>query len=167
MIRHLLAAAIVLAPVSAHAVSILQYKGGYETAYTGQTGSECNVATANFCTLGSAFNNGSNKYIRGTAVFTPGSAWTPTGGPLSCWLLESVDGGTNYEVTPTAAGLVTARQPDFSITIMAGTSVTVRAMAFNVILKPGYQKMICYNSAGATIPTSSTVEIYPWSVQQQ
>lgn len=165
MIRHLFAAAIVLAPVSAHAVSILQYKGGYETAYTGQSGSNCNVATSTFCAVGTAFNNGSNKYIRGTALFVPGSAWTPTGGPLSCWLLESVDGGSTYEKTPVS--LATARQPDFSITIEAGTSTTSKHMAFNVILKPGYQQMICYNGAGATIPTSSTVEIYPWSVQQQ
>ena len=161
MIRYLLAVMLFAAP--AFAASVMQYKGGYESSYTGQTGTECAVATNNFCGIGTAFNNGSNKYINALAVFTPGSSWSPTGGAVSCWLLPSWDGGSTYESTP--SNLATVRQPDFSIQIQSGTSVTAVWTADGVVLKPGYQKMICYNTTGASIPSSSTVVLYPYVVQ--
>jgi hypothetical protein len=161
MIRYILAALLLALPVSA--ASVLQYKGGYESSYTGQTGSECNVAQSAFCTLGTAFNNGTNKYINALAVFTPGSSWSPAGGQIFCWLVPSWDGGSTYESTPSA--LATVRQPDFSISVQAGTTVTSVWTADGVILKPGYQKMICNNNTGTTIPTSSTIILYPYVTQ--
>lgn len=149
----------------ASAVSVLQFKGGYETPYTGQTSAECNVATGNFCSLGTAFDNSSNKYINALAVFVPGSAWSPTGGRISCWLLPqmTISGTPTYETDPTT--LATARGADFSINIESGTSTTAVRTQDGVQLKPVSQKMKCYNESGATPPTGTTIYLYPYVLQ--
>ena len=144
-------------------VASLLYKGGYESSYTAVATGDLNVATGNFGTLSAAVNNSSNKYINALALFSPGGNWTPTGGPILVWILPSWDGGTTYEATPSAIG--TVRQPDFSITVEAGSSINKNWTADGVLLKPGYQKFIAYNSTGATVPSTASILLYPYITQ--
>jgi hypothetical protein len=86
------------------------------------------------------------------------------GGAITGWFLKTVDGGTNYEVTPTSS-FAQQRLPDFVIPVVTGqtttrTSIDVRCPAERF-------KIAVQNTATnqAMAATNNTLKILPITLQ--
>ena len=112
------------------------------------------------------------------AYFTWGTAFTPStvGGNLTCWWLNSPDGGTNFEsviATPSSSVPALGRPPDFIIplyengTSLGSTAGTLVKMCQAPFIYPWVKtKLLVQNNCGVALPASGN-SIYIGSVANQ
>jgi hypothetical protein len=97
-------------------------------------------------------------------LFAVFAANPSAGGSLTGYFLTTVDGGTNYETTPTSS-IAQQRLPDFVIPVVTGqtttrTGITVRCPA-------GQFKVVAQNTATgqAMAATNNTLKLLPITLQ--
>ena len=95
--------------------------------------------------------------------FVAGAAFSPgTNAILDIWMLRSLD-GISFE--DGSSSVAPPRDPDVSILVRSGTSITPRAGQPRIKLPPGHYKGMARNRLGATIPAGSVVRVAAYTQQ--
>lgn len=130
-------------------------------------GSSLTATSASVLTSSGSFG----QAIWGEAYVQFGGAITPTaGGFLAAWFLRSPDVGTTFETFPSSAGSP-GRPPDFIIPLSTIAYANGNVSYASGLVKMPWSptKLFVQNSAGATLPSSTTalskISLGPVAVQ--
>lgn len=127
---------------------------GYDTVIN-LLGTQLNSLAADaVCGPSGGISNAGGK-VYADIEFIAGAAFSPvSGGYIDLWFLRSLD-GTNY--WDGGVGVVPATNPDISIIVRGGTSITPRCGASGLILPPGNYRVVARNKLATTLPASGSL----------
>jgi len=111
----------------------------------------------------STYTNNSSLDLYCDVEFNSGGTFSPsTGAYVDIYIWESVD-GTNFPAQSAADLRLTSTQKFCTIPIGTTATTAQRVVARNLLLPAGNIQFLLDNQTGATLPSTWTVKILPYS----